>query len=197
MFTLASSQPKWLTKANYKMNKNTKNYSLTNTTRLLLSEAPAFMKMKPLFLFHLLPEAMAPWHTLSTWLKNGDISAFETAEGRTFWDCLADEPSLNHIFNEAMASDSQLIAKVTLEEYKEVFEGLKSLVDVGGGTGTMAKAVANKFPNVTCTVFDLPHVVSDLQGSSEAGLITFIGGNVFSDPIPPADAILLKVYIHA
>ena len=166
-------------------------YSLTNASRLLLSEAPTFMKMKPLFHFHLLPEVVAPWQNLSTWLKNDDPWAFRTADGRNFWDYLPDEPRLNHIFNEAMASDSQLIAKVILDEYKEVFEGLNSLVDVGGGTGIMAKAIAKKFPNMSCTVFDLPHVVSNLQGSDD--LIRFIGGSVFSDPIPPADAILLKV----
>ena len=169
-------------------------YSLTNASRLLLSDAPEFMKMKPLFLLHLLPEIMAPWQNLSTWMKNDDAWAFRTADGRTFWDYLPDDQSLNHIFNEGMASDSQLIAKVILDEYKEVFEGLNSLVDVGGGTGIMAKAIAKKFPNMSCTVFDLPHAVSNLQGSDD--LIRFTAGSVFSDPIPPSDAILLKVYIY-
>lgn len=170
-------------------------YSLTHASRLLLSDGPAFMKMKTFFLFHLLPQAMAPWHSMSTWLQSSNVSAFEMTDGtgRTFWDCLADEPDLNNVFNEAMANDSQLIAKVALMEHKKVFEGLRSLVDVGGGTGTMAKAIASAFPHIKCTVFDLPHVVSNLEGTDN---LNFVGGSVFSDAMPPADAILLKLFLH-
>jgi len=66
---------------------------------------------------------------------------------------------------------------------------LESVVDVGGGTGTMAKAIANAFPHIDCTVFDLPHVVADLQGSQN---LKFVGGDMF-EWVPPADAVLLKV----
>ena len=38
-------------------------------------------------------------------------------------------------------------------------------------------------------MFDLPHVVSGLQGSEN---LKFVGGDMF-EAIPPADAILLKV----
>ena len=93
-----------------------------------------------------------------------------------------------------MASDSKLTSKIILDECSEVFEGLKSLVDVGGGTGTLARAIANAFPNLKCTVFDLQRVVANLQGTEN---LDFVGGHMFSDPIPPADAILLKViYTH-
>ena len=54
------------------------------------------------------------------------------------------------------------------------FDGVDSLVDVGGGSGTMAKGIAEAFPDMDCTVFDLPHVVSDLQGSMGTGLAMII-----------------------
>ncbi|XP_024020454.1 trans-resveratrol di-O-methyltransferase [Morus notabilis] len=107
--------------------------SLTNVSRLLLSDGPASIKMTSFFLFHLLPEVAAPWYSLSTWLQHSDGTTFEHGNGKNFWDCLADEPKHIHLFNEAMANDSQLIAKVILTEYKNVFEGLETLVDVGGG----------------------------------------------------------------
>ncbi|EXB54964.1 Tabersonine 16-O-methyltransferase [Morus notabilis] len=168
-------------------------YSLTNVSRLLLSDGPAFIKMKSFFLFHLLPEVAAPWHSLSTWLQHSDGTTFEHGNGKNFWDCLADEPKHIHLFNEAMANDSQLIAKVILTEYKNVFEGLETLVDVGGGTGTMAKAIASTFPHIKCTVFDLPHVVANLEATDN---LNFIGGNMFTDTIPPTDGILLKWILH-
>ena len=45
---------------------------------------------------------------------------------------------------------------------KGVFEGLKSFVDIGSGTGTVTKAI----------VFDLPPVVADFKGSKN---LKFVG----------------------
>ncbi|KAG6752329.1 hypothetical protein POTOM_044553 [Populus tomentosa] len=49
-----------------------------------------------------------------------------------------------------------------------------SSMDVGGGSGTTAKGIAEAFPHMDCTVFDLTHVVSDLQGSMGTGLAMII-----------------------
>ena len=64
-----------------------------------------------------------------------------------------------------MASDARLVMNVVVDKCMGVFEGLESFVDVGGGTGTVAKAIADTFPNIKYTVFDLPHVFADFQGS--------------------------------
>ncbi|KAL6329928.1 hypothetical protein AAG906_039843 [Vitis piasezkii] len=119
-----------------------------------------------------------PWHFLSAWFQNDDPT-FHTAHARPFWDYAAHEPQLNNFFNEAMSSDARLVTS-----------GLNSLVDVAGGTGTLAKAIANAFPHLKCTVLDLPHVVTGLQGSKN---LNYFAGDMF-EAIPPADAILLKVY---
>ena len=60
-----------------------------------------------------------------------------------------------------MASDSSLMSLI-VKDYKPIFECLDSLVDVGGGTGTMARIISEAFPHMKCTVLDLPHVVSNL-----------------------------------
>ncbi|MBA0700298.1 hypothetical protein Goari_005604 [Gossypium aridum] len=57
-----------------------------------------------------------------------------------------------------MASDGLLAASVVLSKCKGVFEGLKSVVDVGGETGIITKIFAKAFPQTEFTVFDLPHV---------------------------------------
>ena len=51
------------------------------------------------------------------------------------------------------------------------------------------KAIAKEFQHLDCIVFDLPHVVADLEGS---GNLKYLGGDMFEE-IPQADAILLKV----
>ncbi|RDX98758.1 Isoflavone 7-O-methyltransferase, partial [Mucuna pruriens] len=85
----------------------------------------------------------------------------------------------NESFNDAMASDSQM-SNLALRDYNVIFEGLKSIVDVGGGTGTIAK-------------IDRPHVVDSLSGSSNN--LSYVGGDMFKS-IPEADAILLKLILH-
>lgn len=118
-------------------------------------------------------------------------TAYETAHGMAIWEYASKEPRLNDIFNTAMLSDSRLVSRVVVEKCKCVFEGLESLVDAGGGTGTMAKAIAESFPHLQCTVLDLPHVVHGLHGTNN---LTFVGGDMFED-IPQADGVLLKVNV--
>ncbi|KAL6330508.1 hypothetical protein AAG906_040438 [Vitis piasezkii] len=116
------------------------------------------------------PILTKPWHYLSAWFQNDD-PPFHTAHERPFWDYAAHEPQLNNFFNEAMSSDARLVTSV-------------------GGTGTLAKAIANAFPHLNCIVLDLPHVVAGLQGSKN---LNYFAGDMF-EAIPPGDAILLKVY---
>ncbi|PHT33753.1 hypothetical protein CQW23_25553 [Capsicum baccatum] len=120
------------------------------------------------------------------------MTPFATAHGKPFFEYIGNEPKLNHLFNEAMTSDARLVISVIIEYRKEVFEGLKSLVDVGGGTGTMAKAVANTFQQINCIVFDLPHVI---EGCEQSKNLNYVGGDMFKS-IPSADAILLKWILH-
>ncbi|XP_020416249.1 trans-resveratrol di-O-methyltransferase-like [Prunus persica] len=179
-------------------------YSLTPASRLLLKEAP--LSTTQFLLMILDPVVTDPFHlmgtvgvTSSTWCQmnnhgNHDhpASPFEMAHGRPFWGLAAQQPKFGSLFNEAMEADSQLIARAVVEECEGVFEGLNSLVDVGGGTGNMAKAIAKAFPNINCTVLDQPHVVANLQGTHN---LDFVGGDMF-DKIPPANAIFLKWILH-
>ncbi|XP_022849831.1 trans-resveratrol di-O-methyltransferase-like [Olea europaea var. sylvestris] len=127
------------------------------------------------------------------WFENNeDSSAFETAYGKTFWDYGSQEPKMNLLFNKAMASDTQLVSNVVTRDCKQVFEKLKSIVDVGGGTGSLAKAIVDSFPDLQCVVFDLPHVIAGLEGTKN---LTYVGGNMF-ETIPRADALLLKCILH-
>ncbi|PPR92645.1 hypothetical protein GOBAR_AA28027 [Gossypium barbadense] len=76
----------------------------------------------------------------------------------------------------------------TKKNCEPVFEGLKSLVDVRGGTGTIARVISEAYPQLKCTVFDLPHVVANLPTT---GNLNFVGGDLFQH-IPSADAILMR-----
>ncbi|CAK9171608.1 unnamed protein product [Ilex paraguariensis] len=63
------------------------------------------------------------------------------------------------------------------------------MANVGGGTRAVEKAIANAFPDLECTVFDLPHVVAGLEGNKN---LSYAVGDTF-EAIPTTDAVLLKV----
>ncbi|OVA16209.1 O-methyltransferase [Macleaya cordata] len=134
---------------------------------------------------------MRPWNHLKDAVI-GDCTAFEKVFGKNLWVYLADHPDKNKIFNESMACNSRLLTSALVHDCKSVFEGLTSLVDCGGGTGTAAKAIFKAFPHIKCSVYDLPHVIADSPSDPD---IVRIAGDMFKF-IPSADAILLKWILH-
>ena len=66
----------------------------------------------------------------------------------------------NRVFNEAMSNHTTLIMKRILEIYKG-FEGIKLLVDVGGGIGVTLKIITSKYPQIKGVNYDLPHVLAN------------------------------------
>ncbi|KAL6859135.1 hypothetical protein ACP4OV_018137 [Aristida adscensionis] len=81
---------------------------------------------------------------------------FRTGHGMGLWDAMSRDPQLSKVFNDRLASDSQLMLDFVVARCGEVFDGVASLVDVGGGTGGAARAIAKAFPHVKCSVLELP-----------------------------------------
>ncbi|KAL8099918.1 hypothetical protein AgCh_032251 [Apium graveolens] len=165
-------------------------YVLTPSSRLLLKDEP--LSIRPLFQAELHPLLITPWHSLSQWFTNDDATSFETAHGKMIWDHAGDDPNFCNVFASGMASDTYFVSNVIIKECSDVFDRIHTLVDVGGGTGTLALSIADAFPHLTCTVFDLPHVVANLEDRQN---LTYVGGNMF-EGIPCADAVMLKWILH-
>ncbi|KAM7271200.1 hypothetical protein ACFE04_030414 [Oxalis oulophora] len=165
-------------------------YVLTNASYLLLKDNPLSVLPFSMMAFH--SSFLKPWESLSTWFKNDDPTPYYTAHKKLIWDLFGDEPKINKLFNDGMASDSHFVASIVIKKCQGVFERLKSLVDVGGGTGTMANAIAQAFPDLKCIVLDLPHVVANLKDDSK---LKFVGGDMF-EAIPSANGVLLKFILH-
>jgi acetylserotonin O-methyltransferase, plant len=138
------------------------------------------------------PVSVTPFYDMPAWLRTAPAadapkSLFELSHGRDRWD---PRNADNDTMNDALFAESRLLIEAVLSDHGHVFRGLGSLVDVGGGHGSFAKAVAEAFPNIKCTVMDLPHVVAEAPAVGDN--VQFVGGNMF-ESIPPADAVLLKV----
>ncbi|KAK4441445.1 8-hydroxyquercetin 8-O-methyltransferase [Sesamum alatum] len=165
-------------------------YWLTPASRLLLRDEPS--NIAPFALALLDPILVDPLHHVGEWFQNDSPSPFITKHGRTLWEYTEIEPRWNQLFNEGMASDARFVSSVLVKECRQVFEGLKSMVDVGGGTGAFARAITEAFPGLKCNVLDLPHVVDGLEGDNN---LSYVVGDMF-ESIPPADAVFLKCIFH-
>ncbi|XP_019193587.1 PREDICTED: trans-resveratrol di-O-methyltransferase-like isoform X3 [Ipomoea nil] len=167
-------------------------YALAQPSTLLLKDNPFSLRPFLLFLVDNPILITQPWNHAREWFQNDDPAPFDTAHGMTIWDYAGHQPEFNHMFNEAMASDTRLVMNVVIKYCKGVFEGLNSLVDVAGGTGTVARTIAEAFPDLKCTVFDLPHVIRGLEGTKN---LDYVGGDMFVS-IPHANALFLKWILH-
>uniref|UniRef100_A0A0D9XSM8 O-methyltransferase domain-containing protein n=1 Tax=Leersia perrieri TaxID=77586 RepID=A0A0D9XSM8_9ORYZ len=129
---------------------------------------------------------------------DGDTAAakksfFELTHGVDRWEKNREDGGDNDAFNLAMAADSRITMEIFVREAGAgVLRGVGTLVDVGGGHGNAARAIAAAFPDVKCTVMDLPHVVSEAAADET---VEFVAGDMF-EHIPPADAVLLKLILH-
>ncbi|KAH7672199.1 O-methyltransferase COMT-type protein, partial [Dioscorea alata] len=162
-------------------------YVLTPASRLLVKDEA--MNIIPFLTLHQDPMICDSSHVLGTWFKSPTETPFELYFGKGFWDVAREKPEFSKMFNEGMASDSRLVSDVVMMTCRDVFKGLKSVVDVGGGNGTMARSIAHAFPEIKCTVFDLPHVIDALEDRQPG--VEYVGGDMFVS-VPHANAVLLK-----
>uniref|UniRef100_A0A199UA37 O-methyltransferase domain-containing protein n=1 Tax=Manihot esculenta TaxID=3983 RepID=A0A199UA37_MANES len=149
--------------------------------------------LKPLFLLESSPVMLAPWHFLSKRVRqNGSTAAFEAAHGDDIWKYGAAFPDHSKLFNDAMACHARIAVPRMIEKCPEVFDGVKTLVDVGGGNGTSLSLLVKAFPWIQGINFDLPHVVST---AIECDGVTHVGGDMF-ESVPKADAVVLMWVLH-
>jgi acetylserotonin N-methyltransferase len=68
-------------------------------------------------------------------------------------------------------------------------------VDLGGGTGHLAMAVASRYPGLRAAVFDLPAAIEFAREFVD-GRVELIAGDFFRDPLPEADLYGLGRILH-
>ncbi|CAI0445124.1 unnamed protein product [Linum tenue] len=170
-------------------------YVLTPSSKLLVKDDPNCLSTMVKMLTQ--PEFLTLSHVLKDWIKDGQVSsstttAFEKAHGMAFWEYANGKLEFNALFNEAMACDSAMM-NMTVRVCGVVFQGIDSLVDVGGGTGTFGRILTEAFPGMKCKVLELPQVIDHLTGTS--GSLEFVQGDMFQH-VPSAHAVLLKTILH-
>jgi 2,7-dihydroxy-5-methyl-1-naphthoate 7-O-methyltransferase len=133
------------------------------------------------------------WGTLLAAVRTGK-PAYHTLFGRPFWDDLEAHPAVAESFDELMGPghgtpDPDVL--VTTD-----WDAIRTVVDVGGGTGSMLVEILRAHPAIRGILVDRPSTVaraaSVFHAAGVAGRVTRIGQSFF-EPLPAgADLYLLK-----
>jgi hypothetical protein len=129
------------------------------------------------------------WGQLLHTVRTGH-TAFDAAHGQPFFEALA----LDLPLNEALHASLNRMADVDAEVAEAVeLDRFARFVDVGGGTGTLARAIAARRPPASVVLFDQAHV---LALATPAPGVTRHAGSFFDGVPAGGDAYLLKFVLH-
>lgn len=170
-------------------------FALTALGATLDSDAPG--SLRAWAEFALGGEHYAAWGELEHSVRHGEV-AFDRLFGTDVWDYRRHHAQRSELFNQAMAAlasglDLALIASAA-------FAGVKRLVDVGGGDGSLLVALLGQHPSMRGVLFDLPHVVADARARiDQAGLgsrCEVVAGDAFDSVPGGADGYVLCQVLH-
>ncbi|KAK7407783.1 hypothetical protein VNO78_09864 [Psophocarpus tetragonolobus] len=116
---------------------------------------------------------------------------FEKVYGMPSYQYMKKDEEHNQLFNKALAQSGPPAMKMLLKYYKG-FEGVSTLVDVGGGVGETLKQIIFEYPSIKGINFDLAQVLKDAPPCPG---IEHVEGDMF-ESVPKGDAILLKLVCH-
>jgi hypothetical protein len=174
-----------------------RSFSLTSMGRLLRTDDPASLRDWAVYLSRdYLHEA---WGNLEHSIRTGENS-FASLHGENIWQYRAHVPGEHELFDGAMAALSRGLAAQLAEAYD--FGRLGSLIDVGGGSGTILAAILARYPALRGIVFDQPEVVDapatrrTLVDAGVADRAALVGGDFFERVPEGLGGYLMKAILH-
>ena len=137
------------------------------------------------------------WGQLLRAVQTGE-PAFDHVHGVDFFTYHRQHPDEGELFNQVMTSQTAPLTGALAAAYD--FLPFKTIVDVGGGRGTLALGLLEAYPHLHAIIFDQPSVVVGAQQAVTAagmtGNCTVVGGNFFEAVPDGGDALLLKYILH-
>jgi hypothetical protein len=138
------------------------------------------------------------WGTLPSYVRTG-APTYHELFGRPFWEDLEAHPEIAASFDALMGPAGHGSPQPEFP-ISGGWETVRSVVDVGGGTGAMLAEILRARPAIHGTLVDLPATVArsaeTFQAAGVAVRVTTIGQSFF-DPLPAgADLYLLKKVLN-
>jgi hypothetical protein len=137
------------------------------------------------------------WGNLLHSVRTGKPS-FDDVHGVDFFEYFRRHPDEWQLFDDLMTHYTEQVTHSLASAYD--FSAFASVIDVGGGRGTLAIGLATAYPHLRLTVFDQPHVALAAQQAIEdaelAGRCQAVGGDFFTAVPEGGDAYILKWILH-
>jgi hypothetical protein len=136
------------------------------------------------------------WSQLEYCVRTGK-QALDKIYGMPIFEYFAQNPGETQVFNDAMTALSAIDSPAVAEAYS--FDGIHSIVDVGGGHGLLLATILARNPQMKGTVYDVQRVI---EGAKDGPLKPFMerctlaSGDMFSSVPAGADAYIMKHIIH-
>jgi SAM-dependent methyltransferase len=134
------------------------------------------------------------WGTLLTYVRTG-TPAYKEVFGLPFWEDLEAHPEIAASFDALIGPAGHGIPDSDFE-ISGGWESIRTVVDVGGGTGAMLAEILRNHPHINGILVDLPRTVTRSHGIFEAaGVAERVKtiGQSFFNPLPAgADLYLLR-----
>ena len=138
------------------------------------------------------------WGTLLTYVRTG-APGYHEVFGLPFWEDLDAHPEVAASFDALIGPTGHGTPKAEFE-ITGGWDSVRSVVDVGGGTGALLGALLKQWPEMRGTLVELPRTVARSAPIFEAAGVTArvtTAGQSFFDPLPQgADLYLLKGVVN-
>jgi len=170
-------------------------FGLNGTARGLLSHGPESSRSLLLF-------AGARWHQL-LWMNLANIVRTgqpgpETVLGKPLFEYFKDHPDDGLEFQQAMLDYSAQTSAACLAVLP--FEGVQTVVDIGGGLGQFVTAALERHPSTRGILVDTPDVVQAARARTRpegvAARLDFAGGDFFKEVPAGGDLYVLMNILH-
>jgi O-methyltransferase domain/Dimerisation domain len=159
--------------------------------RHLRSDVPGSLRA---YAIHANEECYQAWGRAVDVARSGR-PGFEQVFGQSFYGYMADHADADQTWNESMADTGHAWSVETGTVGAYDWTDSATVVDVGGGRGTLVAAILNHAPHLRGVVFDLPHVVAGAKAElSRAGVeerCQVVAGSFF-ERVPPGDTLVLS-----
>ncbi|MCW3466682.1 methyltransferase [Chitinophaga nivalis] len=167
---------------------------LTSLARTLQEDAPDSMKG---WILTAIGHRLPLWSQLLHSVKTGQ-TAFKEVYGAPVWEYYTHNKQDGENFIRAMANLTRPVIEKIVTVYD--FSPYQTIVDVGGGNGTLLINILGAFPESSGVVFDEPYVAKITSGKIEASAVkdrcTATGGSFFETVPAGADLYILKNILH-
>lgn len=177
--------------------KDESRFGLTEVGALLRSDVPG--SMREWAILNGKAYVREGWSNLEHSIRTGE-NAFAALHGEDVWSWRAARPDESAAFDRAMAGNSGAVAQAVAEAY--AFGPLGTLVDVGGGTGTLLSAILRRHTMLRGILFDQAHVAGSdatralLEREGVADRCEAIAGSFFESVPAGVGGYLMKSILH-